>query len=409
VAIGISVWGDITDKQTYDNVTADFMKANPNIKVTPNQWVGSAGGSFYDKMDVALASGTAPDVLYAEAYNWQGYAVRGAFAPLESFRDRDKVAGPPIWPDLELFKDYTTFRGKLYGISVDTGNCLTFYEKDVFDKAGVPYPQKSWTQDDYIATAKKLTNPQNKVFGGTQQWNYLLQQALWRANGAMEFDTVLDPKKAKFDDPIVVETMQRYVTDAINTLKITPSPADIAGGAVGLQQGNVGMYHTGPWFLPQLWGPNAKKTGGVRFDVMLNPIGKSGKTAHLTDCSTIQLNAKSNHQDEAWLLMKWVASDAGQKRVIEGGRMPGTPDMTQKLWVAQAAKDYNFQNADLFLEAYNTGATPMVGGVTVNELSTKAFTPSLQAMYNGTSAKDAMAQCQQVFQKVLDDYWASQA
>jgi multiple sugar transport system permease protein len=186
------------------------------------------------------------------------------------------------------------------------------------------------------------------------------------------------------------------------------TPADIKGGAVGLHQGNIAMYHTGPWYLPRLWGKDAAKSGGVRFDVSLNPVGKSSKAAHFTDMSNEQLNAKSKNKDEAWLLMKWIGSEDGQKRVVEGGRMPATPDMTKRLWVERAKKDYNFENAQVFLDAYETGVIPMVGGVTVDQLNQKAFRPAIDAMANGTAAKDAMAECQKNAQKMLDDFWASE-
>jgi len=401
VAIGVSVWGDITDKQTYDNITDDFMKANPTIKVTPDQWIEG----YYDKLQVVLAAGTAPDVIYTESYSWQGYAARGAFTQLDDYKNKDKT---DLWPDLPLYKAYTQFRGKLYSVPADTGNCVTFYLKDIFDKAGVPYPKVGWTVDEYWQTAQKLTNSGAKVFGANQQWNYLLQQALWRTNGAQEFDNVVEPTKAKFDDPVIVDTLQAYVTDAINKSKVTPTPADIKGGAVGLHQGNIAMYHTGPWYLPRLWGKDAAKSGGVRFDVTLNPVGKSGKAAHFTDMSNEQLNAKSKNKDEAWLLMKWIGSEEGQKRVVAGGRMPATPDMTKRLWIERAKKDYNFENAQVFLDAYETGVIPMVGGVTVDQLNQKAFRPAIDAMANGRSAKDAMAECQKSAQKMLDDFWASE-
>jgi multiple sugar transport system substrate-binding protein len=401
VAIGVSVWGDVTDKQTYDNITADFMKANPTVKVTPDQWVEG----YYDKLQTVLAAGTAPDVLYTESYSWQAYAARGAFTPIDDYRNKDKV---DLWPDLPLYRAYTQFRGKLYSVVVDTGNCVTFYLKEPFDKAGVPYPKAGWTIDQYWETARKLTDPAAKQYGANQQWNYLLQQPLWRANGVEEFDQVVEPTKAKFDDPVIVDTMQTYVTDAINKLKVTPAPADLKGGAIGLNQGNIAMYHTGPWYLPRLWGKDASKAGGVKFDVTPNPAGKSGKTAHFTDASNEQLNAQSKHKDEAWVLIKWIGSEEGQKRVVEGGRMPNLPEMTKRLWVDRAKKDYNFEHAEVFLDAYQTGVMPMCGGVSVDQLNQKAFRPAIDAMANGTSAKDAMAECQKNAQKMLDDYWAAQ-
>src|SRR5262249_34966077 len=162
---------------------------------------------------------------------------------------------------------------------------------------------------------------------------------------------------------VIVETMQAFVTDAITKNKVTPAPADLKGGTIGLNQGNIAMYHTGPWYLPRLWGKDASKSGGVKFDVAPNPVANSGKTAHFTDASNEQLNDKSKAKDQAWELIKYIGSEEGQKRVVEGGRMPNLPEMTKRLWVDRAKKDFNFENAQVFLDAYQTGVMPMCGGV----------------------------------------------
>ena len=78
------------------------------------------------------------------------------------------------------------------------------------------------------------------------------------------------------------------------------------------------------------------------------------------------------------------------------------------LWIERAKKDDDFENAQVFLDAYATGVIPMVGGVSVDQPNQKAFRPAIDAMANGTSAKDAMAECQKSAQKMLDDFWANE-
>ena len=54
-----------------------------------------------------------------------------------------------------------TYNGHLYGLPVNWSTMVMFYNKTLFDKAGVKYPDESWTWDDFRAAAQKLTIREN--------------------------------------------------------------------------------------------------------------------------------------------------------------------------------------------------------------------------------------------------------
>src|SRR5919199_277274 len=85
-------------------------------------------------------------------------------------------------------------------LTADTGPMVIFYNKDLFDRVGVPYPKEGWTVDDLVETARKLTFKE----GETQYWGYevnggYLRNFPWmRMNGAMEWDRIEEPKMASW-------------------------------------------------------------------------------------------------------------------------------------------------------------------------------------------------------------------
>src|SRR5438270_5957080 len=84
VQLKVSVWGDVPDKATYDGITAAFNKVDPNISAVGDQYVGS-GNDYYDKMQTALAGGTAPDLLHFQGWSWQAYADKGVLSTIDDY------------------------------------------------------------------------------------------------------------------------------------------------------------------------------------------------------------------------------------------------------------------------------------------------------------------------------------
>jgi multiple sugar transport system substrate-binding protein len=188
-----------------------------------------------------------------------------------------------------------------------------------------------------------------------------------------------------------------------------PSPATIQGGGVTIATGRVAMTIEGPWSLANMQGDKPAKEGGVPFDVVEPPVGKTGKDETIAEVHG-QVMAKSTKQpDAAWKLLKYIMTDPGQQRIAEGGRMCGTPDNIEKFWVPTAQKLYKFENGKAFADAMRTGKNPLFAGAGANYDAIAGTGAPLavawDAMLNGTSAQAALTEAEPKLQKILDDYW----
>jgi multiple sugar transport system substrate-binding protein len=137
-----------------------FEKKYPNITVEVTDIPES---QYITKVDTALAAHTPPDLGFTYTDQW---LKEGAFLPLDSMIKKDHIdistwtpgiIGPPGQTNAE---DACSFGGHIYCLGSYTGAVMVFYNKDMFDKAGLPYP-KPWpamTVDQYAKVACELTS-----------------------------------------------------------------------------------------------------------------------------------------------------------------------------------------------------------------------------------------------------------
>jgi multiple sugar transport system substrate-binding protein len=408
VELRLSVWADVQDWDVYTAMIDDFQKAHPNIRIAGEQYKG-AGVNYYEKMQTLFVADEAADVNYFQGWIWQPYSLKGLLLALDPFIGKDRAMQRVVPANYEA---QSKFRAKTYMLTSDTGPMVIYYNKELFDRSGVPYPKDGWTLDDMVERTRRLTRQD----GGVQYWGYqvnggYLRNFPWmRLNGGREWDRIAEPRRSQWDSPGVAKELQLQLGDLINRYRVAPPRTGVTAEQNHIQFGFAAMKMEGPWFLPQMWGRNARREGGLQYDVAPMPKGTEQHAVHLQHGHTV--NAKTKHQDAAWELLRWVASDQGQRRIAEGGRMCNLPENNEKLWGPIASKEYNFANIQAFLQTQKMGSINLVGGVSEADL-TRADGAGLGQAINDimdgvVTAREALAVVSPKIQAMLDSYWAQQ-
>lgn len=411
--VRVQVWGDIQDKDVYENIASDYNAAHTDIKIENDHQPASGPGvpGYYDKFAANLAAGTVADLAYFQGWKWHEFAGKGALQNLDELAARDKWSTP--WPNDGNYDLQTKFKSKRYMSPSNIGTMIMYYAKEYFDKSGLPYPKENWTYNDFQEVARKLTRQLDgkQVYG--YQWNggYLRNTPWWRMHGQMEWDQIDTPKKAQWASAGVIEAYQYQLYDSQYKLQIAPTQAMLSADANynRIEFGGVAMKVEGPWFLPRMWGSQAKRDGGTQYDVQLLPTGKTGKKTHMNLIEGQVLLKQSKDKEAAWDVMKWIAGEQGQKRIAEGGRMNNTPDHIRKFWITSVKQKYNVANADAFVKAIEGASINLVGEVTEDIINRDAeLSSALNGVRDGKiTAKEAMEQVQPKIQQLLDSYWAT--
>ena len=207
------------------------------------------------KVLTAVRGGSPPDI----AYLYGSWAPNVAQIPqvvnLTQVVKRPGVNWNDFWTGE---RDVATVNGKVIGIPALVDNLAVVYNKTLFAKAGLQPPGPDWTWQDFVADAKKLTNPAIKQFGtayvtpGTEDTVWHWEALLWEAGGQL---LTPDNKKAAFDSPAGLASLNTLRTMAVTDKSMYLDPTDSAYANL-FNSGKIGMLVTGPWDLAAF--PNVK-------------------------------------------------------------------------------------------------------------------------------------------------------
>src|SRR5688572_10992281 len=138
VTITYAIW-DNNQLPAHEQIIAAFEAEHPNINVEPQvvPW-----GNYWDKLQTAVAGGEAYDVFWMNGPNFPVYASKGVLMDLQDTIDAAQI-DMSVFPEA-LLKVYT-YDGKVYGMPKDFDTIALFYNKAIFDAAGVAYPTADWT------------------------------------------------------------------------------------------------------------------------------------------------------------------------------------------------------------------------------------------------------------------------
>jgi multiple sugar transport system substrate-binding protein len=291
-----------------------FMSRNPNITVEYNPIPGVGYGS---KILTMMAGGTCPDVFFNEAYDYRGFAKVGAMLDVTDRFNKEYNIDEFIPTSAAIMQ----IDGRIYGISSCTVSPVLYYNKEIFDKAGLAYPPsdpaKAWTWAEFRDVAKKLTiveGGKTKQYGVYGLESLFMTEALIMSNGGSYFNA--DVSKCTINSPETAEVMQAILDlrkldgaspEAITLLTagVTPSSANM------LQTGNIAMLVHGSWALQEL--------SQLDFKVGVGVLPKFKDAVTHGQAHVHAAWAKTPHPDEAWALLSFLASEEYQISNIKAG------------------------------------------------------------------------------------------
>lgn len=215
VTLTYAIW-DKNQEPGMRKMADAFEAKNPGIKVNVEV---TGWDQYWTKLEAAASGGSLPDVFWMHPNQAARYASNGVLMDLT-----DKIKGSSSvkldkFPK-DLVKVYEN-DGKNYAIPKDFDTIGLWYNKKLFDEAGVAYPNENWTWNDLLAAAKKITNPEKGIYGFGAPLD--LQQGfdnfIFQNGGQVLSD---DKTKSGFDTPAVKEAMQWYIDLSVKE-KVSPN------------------------------------------------------------------------------------------------------------------------------------------------------------------------------------------
>ena len=291
----------------------EFMRQNPNIKVEYTTL--PSGTQYIAKMQAMIVGGEAPDVFFLQSDYYRDFVKRDFLLNLDPYIATDFNTDDLIESAINL----STVDGSFYGIESCIVVPMLFYNKEIFDKAGLPYPpsdpNEAWTWDEFVEVAKQLTIKegdqvvQYSVYGLEDYYQTI---ALIMSNGGNWFNE--DATKSAANTPEVKEVLQkiydlRVVEGAAPEAKLLTNSG--MSSSQMLQTGKIAMLINGSWALQEL--------ANMDFEVGTAVLPKFDRAVTHGQAHLHVASKDTKHPEEAWKLIKFLSSEEYQLQNVRAG------------------------------------------------------------------------------------------
>ena len=311
VTIKVAHWDSYTEPSTQMLVDG-FEAANPNIKV---ELIDIASGEYSNKLTVMLNGGNDLDVVWVkDPDNTPSIAERGQLEDLTPYIEKDGV-------DIAAMNgsDALKLDGKQVALPVSTGFYVLYYNKDIFDAAGVDYPGNDMTWTEFEELAKKVTSGEgnDKKYGALfHTWQACVQN--WAVQDGKH--TILDTDYS-FMKPYYEMALRMQDEGTVmdySTLKT----GNIHYSSV-FMEGQCAMMPMGSWFMSTMIEKTKAGETSVNWGVATLPH-PDGVEAGWTVGSTTPMgvSASSKNKDAAWEFVKYCSGEEGAKIYADCGMIP---------------------------------------------------------------------------------------
>ncbi len=254
--IQLIYWNGLTgsDGQTMVQMVEEFTKQNPDVSVRVEMMEWS---TYFDKLLTSLVSGDPPDLFLLHEFEIPQFASQGVLLDTSTFYDTE---GGPLPADdvVDRALEGLQYNGHIYGVPLDVHGWGLWYNKDLFEAAGLDPNSCPTTSDEFIEYARKLTvdangntaespdfDPENVVQWGAQvSWfKPTVLSTMWQFGG----DWSDRQGKATMNSPESTKAVQ-YWYDMIYKEHVAPAPAGFDGWQ-SFAGGQLAMTPEGTWML----------------------------------------------------------------------------------------------------------------------------------------------------------------
>jgi len=400
--IRVMHWGDIIEMKNVEKIIKD-IKLTKGITVTQER--APSGSPYMEKVMTEAAAGNLPDILFVEEGNFKYLQDSGLLVDLTPYIESDRDKDFNIKDYYPEIVDRFTVDNKLYVIPRDIAPiCVIYYNKKLFDEAGVAYPKDDWTWKDLLDKAQKLTKRDAK--GNVTQYGFLDEWTIWEAwvysNGGAIVDDIKHPTKITLDSPEAIAGVQ-FRADLANKYKVTPPPVVINSTTMGwygtaskFMEGKIAMFYTGYWKAGYF-----RDVKGFDWDVVMFPKGPTGKRGFPSGGSGYAITSQCKNKELAWQVLKRFAGKQGQIDLSsEGGLQPAIIKLAES---KQFMDDQKPKNKKIMLEAVKyIHFTPLIKEW--EEIGIKYINPALDRVWNDEDTAEKALK--KITKEINDEYFS---
>lgn len=303
---------DISTTPYYAAIKEAYEAENPGVTI---EWVDLASQDYNVKASTMLAGGDTTDLYCVkELSDMQNWSKEGLIV---SMKDMIEADGYDMSKYAGMDACYVSLTdGEQYALPFRADYWVMFYNKDLFDQAGVAYPTNDWTWDEYAAIAREITEKTGAY--GTHYHTWLSDVANWAVCDGV--NTLADGEYS--DLKYFYELVQGFEDDGVCMTydELKASGMHYSGA---FAQGNIAMMPMGYWYASTLIGYIKDGTASMNWGIAAVPHLEGVEAGSSFGSPTgIAISAASANKEEAWKFASWMCSENGAKAIATTGTRP---------------------------------------------------------------------------------------
>ncbi|MBP9477693.1 MAG: sugar ABC transporter substrate-binding protein [Sebaldella sp.] len=299
VTLRFATWDTGQELEIQKEIAKKFTEKNPKIKIQ----VEAYGDGFDQKLVASFGAKDAPDVMYM----WDFPTYGSSLEDLNPYIAKDSSID--IKDFYEGLLHYVQMDGKTYGIPSGFTTHVMYYNKKLFDAAGVAYPTENWTWEEFAEKAQKLSKPDEKIYGfgvPSKPDPYDFEQFLW-SFGSSYISPDGKTLKGYLDSPESIAAAQLFGDLVKSKAGVLVGKKDQQSGDDIFKAQKIAMWESGIWPL------NGFKEAGVDFGIALMPRKGTNPPKSVVSLSAVAMWKDSKHKDAAWEFIKFYNSEEAAK------------------------------------------------------------------------------------------------
>ena len=338
---------------------AAFEASHPGVTI---EYIDVASQDYAVKTSTMLGGGDASDIyMVKEVTNLMDWQEAGYAEPLNSYIEG---AGYDMSGFAGMESNYAV-DGEQYALPFRSDFWVLYYNKDLFDAAGVDYPTNDMTWEQYADLAKQMTT--DDVYG-THYHTWLSAVVNWDVCDGV--NTLID---GNYDDLAYFYELYQDLEDAGACMAYDELKAAGLHYSAAFENGNIAMMPMGYWFVSTLIGAIKDGTCDFNWGIVSVPhrddVPAGSSFGNLTGA---MINAKSENKDLAWEYISWLASEEGSLATASTGTRPA--------WISEAVANA-MASADGFPtdDASKAALVPVYVGI---EIPASEFSSEISTVLN---------------------------
>jgi multiple sugar transport system substrate-binding protein len=321
VNLRMTVW-DLATTPYWQAVVDAYQEANPNVTI---ELIDIASAEYQDVVNVMLSGGDDVDIITVKDIpGYSAMLTRGQIIPLNDYIEAADI-------DLSLYSgaaEELTYEGALYALPFRSDIWILYYNKAIFDAAGLPYPTNDMTWEEFDALARQLASGEgaDRVYGAHFH--------TWRST--VQLPTVQDGENIVIAEDYSFMAPTYNMITSLQNDQIIMDFGELRAGNIHysgpFKNGQVAMLPMGSWFIGSLIA--AENAGEFDFGWGVakypHPEGvEAGTTAGTL--TSLAINTVSENKDAAFDFIKFYSGVEGAQILAALGNLPAirTPEVLE--------------------------------------------------------------------------------